>query len=165
LAHPDADFQTKVVFEGDGALYLRGRPNFGPNYMRQLAKPQTGRFQVEFYLQVAAGGSIGGYLWQDLHGGADHSGPNWGAGNGKFSVQGYPDTGFKIVPGQWYKVTFRIDVPKQTWEFFLDDKRFESPQPLKFRAKVEYLDVINFLAGDGVAYIDALRVTRLPETP
>jgi serine/threonine protein kinase len=162
IAHRDAVFQSKVVFEGDGALSLTGHPNFGPNYMRQLAQAQTGRFQVEFYLQVPAGSGIGGYLWQDLHGGADHSGPNWGAGGGKFSVQGYPDTGFKILPDRWYKVTFRIDVPKQTWEFFLDDKRFESPQPLQFRAKVQYLDVINFLAGEGVTYVDALRVTRLP---
>src|SRR5262249_23198207 len=123
LAHPRATFQSKVVFEGDGALRIFGRPNFGPNYMRQLAQAQTGRFQVEFYLQLEAGGRIGGYLWQDRHGGADHSGPNWGAGGGKFSVWGYPDTGFKILPGRWYKVTFRIDVPKQTWEFFLDDKR------------------------------------------
>jgi hypothetical protein len=165
LAHPDAVFQSKVVFEGDGALRIFGRPNFGPNYWRQLAQAQTGRFQVEFYLQLEAGSSIGGYLWQDPHGGADHSGPNWGAGGGKFSVWGYPDTGFKILPGRWYKVTFRIDVPKQTWEFLLDDKRFESPQPLQFRAKVQYLDVINFLGGEGVGYIDALRVTRLPDAP
>jgi hypothetical protein len=163
LAHPAAVFQSKVVFEGDGALRIFGRPNFGPNYMRQLAQAQTGRFQVEFYLQLEAGASLGGYLWQDRHGGADHSGPNWGAGGGKFSVWGYPDTGFKILPGRWYKVTFRIDVPKQTWEFFLDDKRFESPKPLQYRAKVQYLDVINFLGGEGVAYIDALRVTRLPD--
>ena len=31
LAHPRATFQSKVVFEGDGALYLEGSPNFGPN--------------------------------------------------------------------------------------------------------------------------------------
>jgi serine/threonine protein kinase len=165
LAHPDAVFQSKVVFEGDGALRIFGRPNFGPNYLRQLAQAQAGKFQVEFYLQLEAGGSIGGYLWQDRHGGADRSGPTWGAGGGRFSVWGYPDTGFKVLPGRWYKVTFRIDVPKQTWEFFLDDKRFESPKPLQYRAKVEYLDVINFLGGEGVAYIDALRVTRLPGEP
>jgi hypothetical protein len=162
LAHPDAVFQSKVVFEGDGALYLKGRPNFGPNYWRQLAQAQTGRFQVEFYLQVPAGSTIGGYLWQDPRGGADASGPNWSVGGGKFRVQGYPDTGFKILPGRWYKVTLRIDVPKQTWEFFVDDMRFESPEPLKFRARVAYLDVINFLVEGGV-YIDALRVMRLPE--
>jgi hypothetical protein len=70
--------------------------------------------------------------------------------------------GLKCLPGRWYKVTLRIDVPKQTWEFFLDDKRFESPKPLPFRAKVAYLDVINFLVEGGI-YIDALRVTRLPD--
>src|SRR5262249_32369150 len=39
--HPAATFQTKVVFEGDGALYLKGAANVGPNYGRQLAQPQT----------------------------------------------------------------------------------------------------------------------------
>jgi hypothetical protein len=59
-------------------------------------------------------------------------------------------------------VTLRVDVAKQTWEFFVDDRRFESPKPLGFRTKVEYLDYINFLVEGGV-YIDDLRVTRLPD--
>jgi hypothetical protein len=160
-ADPKATFQSKVVFEGDGALYLQGSPNIGPNYRRQLAKAQTGRFQVEYYLQVPAGSSCGGYVWKDFHGGAFNSGPNWGAGGGKFTVHGL-DTGFKCLPGRWYKVTLRIDVPKQTWEFFVDDKRFEPPKPLPFRAKAAYLDVINFLVEGGV-YIDGLRVTRWPD--
>jgi hypothetical protein len=162
LAHADAVFQSKVVFEGDGALYLKGRPNFGPNYGRQLTKAQSGKFQAEYHLQVPAGSSCGGYLWQDRDGGAFHSGPNWSAGGGKFSVWGHPDTGFQCLPGRWYKVTLRIDVAKQTWEFFVDDRRFESPKPLEFRTKVEYLDFINFLVEGGV-YIDSLRVTRLPD--
>jgi hypothetical protein len=59
-------------------------------------------------------------------------------------------------------VTLRIDVAKETYEFFVDDKRFESPRPLKFRGKPAYLDAINFLVEGGV-YIDALRITRLPD--
>jgi hypothetical protein len=161
LAHPRATFQSKVVFEGDGALYLQGSPNVGPNYGRQLAQAQTGEFQVEYQVQVPAGSSFGGYIWQDREGGAFNSGPNWGAGRGKFSVHGQ-DTGLKCEPGRWYKVTLRIDVPKQTWEFFVEDQRFESPKPLPFRAKVQYLDYINFLVEGGV-YIDDLRVTRLPD--
>jgi hypothetical protein len=165
LAHPRATFQSKVVFEGDGALYLQGSPNFGPNYGRQLAQAQTGRFQVEYHVQVPAGSSYAGYVWQDRNGGAFASGPNWGAGGGKFTVPGR-DTGVKCEPGRWYKVTLRIDVPKQTWEFFVDDKRVGAPKPLArplgFRARVQYLDYINFLVEGGV-YIDALRVTRLPD--
>ena len=53
-AHPDIVFQSKVVFEGDGALYLKGRPNFGPYCRRQLVQAQTGRFQVEYHVQVPA---------------------------------------------------------------------------------------------------------------
>src|SRR5262249_36994667 len=101
-------------------------------------------------------------------GGAEVAGPNWGAGGGKFGVStpdgrggmARLDTGFACVPGRWYKVKLRIDVPKHTWEFFVDDRRFESPQPLRFRGKVQYLDYINFLVEGGV-YIDALRVTRV----
>jgi hypothetical protein len=160
LAHPDASFQSKVVFEGDGALYLKGRANFGPNYGRQLAKAQTGRFQVEHHVQVPAGSRFGAYAWQHP-GGADWSGPTWGAGGGTFFVHA-TQTGIKCVPGKWYKVTLRIDVAKHTWEFFVDGKRFESPKPLGFRGKVNYLDYINFLVEGGV-YIDDLRVTRLPD--
>jgi serine/threonine protein kinase len=160
-ADPDATFQSKVMFEGDGALYLKGRPNIGPNYRRQLAKAQTGRFQVEYHVQVPAGSSFVGYLWKDFHGGALNSGPNWGARGGTFTVHGQ-DTGFKCLPDRWYKLTLRVDVPKETWEFFVDDKRFEAPKPLPFRAKVAYLDVINFLVEGGV-YIDDLRVTRLAD--
>jgi hypothetical protein len=158
-AHPRATYQSKVVFEGDGALFLQGSPNVGPNYSRQWTKAQTGRFQVEFYLQVPGGSHLGGYVWQHPLG-ADVSGPTWNVSNGKFIAQN-KDTGFKCVPGQWYKVTLRIDGEKETWEFFVDDKRFESPQPLKFRGKVAYLDAINFLIEGGV-YLDALRVTELP---
>src|SRR5262249_36958352 len=124
-------------------------------------QPQTGKFQVEYHVQVPAGSSFGGYVWQDRNGGAFASGPNWGAGGGKFSVHGQ-DTGLKCVPGQWYKVTLRIDVAKQTWEFFVDDRGLEAPQPLPLRAKVQYLDYINFLVEGGV-FIDDLRVTRLPD--
>ena len=159
-AHPKATFQSKVVFEGDAALYLEGSPNFGPNYGRQLAKAQTGKFQVEHHVQVPGGSSFGAYVWQHPRG-ADVSGPTWGARNGKFYVHAQ-ETDVKCVPGQWYKVTLRIDVASHTWEFFVDGKRFASTQPLKFRGKVEYLDYINFLVEGGV-YIDDLRVTRLPD--
>jgi hypothetical protein len=169
-AHPDAVFQTGVVFEGDGALYLKGRPNLGPNYGRQLAQAQTGEFDVEFHLQVPAGSSCVGYVWQHPRG-ADFSGPNWTVRDGMFractldarGARATLDTDFKYVPGRWYKVTLRIDVPKHTWQFFVDDRPFVVAQPLRFRGKVPYLDYINFLVEGGV-YIDALRVTRVSDT-
>lgn len=89
----------------------------------------------------------------------DSSGPISGVHNGKFTGNDVLDTGFKCEPGRWYKVTLRIDVAKQTWDFFVDDKRFESAKPLAFRGVVPYLDAINFLVEGGV-YIDDLRVTR-----
>jgi hypothetical protein len=159
-AHPDAVFQSKVVFEGDGALYLKGRPNFGPNYHRLLAQPQTGRFQVEYRVQVPAGTNYAFQIWKDRHSGM---GPISGVQDGKFTGNEVPDTGFKCEPGRWYKVTMRIDVPKQNWELFIDDKHYDAPKPLKFRYKAEYLSCINIIVGQGGAYFDDLRVTRLPD--
>jgi uncharacterized protein involved in high-affinity Fe2+ transport len=163
LAHPDAVFQSKVAFEGDGALFLTGRPNFGPNYGRQLAQPLNGKFQVEYYVQARADTGYSLQIWKDRASGPFVAGPICGVQYGKFHVNEVPDTGIKCEPGRWYKVTMRIDVPKQTWELFVDDKRFESPKPLKFRAKVESLAFIDFIVGGGPVYIDALRVTRLPD--
>ena len=169
-AHPAATFQSKVVFEGDGALFLTGAANVGPNFGRQLVQPQHGRFQIEYHVQIPAGSTCVAYVWQDRRGGALRAGPQWTAGGGKFSVghgdvngdfSRWFDTGFKCEPGKWYKVTLRIDVPQRTWEFFVDGQRFAAPESLRFRAKVQYLDYINFLVAGGV-YIDALRVTRLP---
>jgi hypothetical protein len=169
LAHPAATFQSKVVFEGDGALYLTGSVNTGPNYGRQLAQAQTGTFQVEFYLQVPEGSTFTLYVWQGARGGASTSGPQMTAGSGKFIVghgnlngdfSRWIETELPCLPGRWYKVKVRIDVPTRTWEFFLDDKRFPAPHPLNFRAKATYLDYVNFLVAGGV-YVDAVRVTRV----
>ena len=162
MAHPDAVFQTKVVFEGDGALYLKGRPNFGPNYGRRMARPQTGRFQVEYRLQMPAGSNCGFSISRDGNNGV---GCHWSR-EGKLSIThagGFvPDTGFKCEPGRWHKIAMQIDVPRQTYEFFFDDRRFEPDEPLRFGAKVAFLSHINFLVEGGV-YIDDLRVTTLPE--
>ena len=100
----------------------------------------AGKFQVEYRLQVPAGSSVVGYVWQHPRG-ADFSGANWSVRDGKFSEYG-KDTDFKCIPGEWYKVTLRIDVEKHTWEFLVDGKRHESPKPLPFRGKVAYLDYI-----------------------
>jgi hypothetical protein len=158
----DAIFQTKVVFEGDGALFLKGRPNFGPNYHRQLAEPQTQRFELEYQIQVPAGNSLVAYVWKGAKGGADSSGPNFSVQSGKFLVHPNIDTGFKCEHGRWHKVVVRVDVPDRTWELFVDDKQFRPGQPLSFRnPNAEFLDVINFLVEGGV-FVDAMRVSRLP---
>ena len=162
-ASADAVYQRKVVFEGDGALYLKGRPNFGPYHRRVLALPQTGRFQLEYHVQVPAGTNYALQFWPDYDSGPFGSGPISAVQNGKFIGNGLVDTGFKCEPGRWYKVTMRIDVPKQNWELLVDDKPFAPTKPLGFRAKVTHLSCLNFIVGEGGAYIDAVRVTRLPD--
>jgi hypothetical protein len=164
---PAATFQSKIVHEGDGALYLTGAANVGPNYRRQLAQVQTGAFEVEHQVLVPVGSSLAGYVWRDLDGGAEKSGPNWGVRDGKFyvcdgdgkgSVETV-DTGWACQPNTWHKVTLRINVADGTWEFLVDDRGLARPRPLRFRARVEYLDTINFLAEGGI-YIDAVQVKR-----
>jgi hypothetical protein len=162
---PAVTFQKKVVFEGDGALYLTGVDNVGPGLSRQLAEAQRGVFQVELRVQVPDGARFTVYLKNGDQG--SHDGPCWNVGDGKFQVAEAgvpPETGFACRPGKWYKVTVRVNVPKRQWEFAVDDKRFVPPQPLQFRNRDEpQIDTIAFLCrtGPGV-YIDDLRVTRLP---
>ena len=139
----------------------------GPNYTRKLAQAQTESFQVEHYVQVPAGSGFRAHLLIDGRVHPTGTGPEWTAGNGKFFVRdgdgngGGPmlDTGFPCKPGQWYKVTLRIDVAKRTWEFAVDDKRFEPSRPLGFRTKPAFLDGINFSVEQGAVYFDALRIT------
>ena len=161
--HPAATFQKKVVFEGDGALYLTGAPNIGPNYARYLTAPQTESFQLDYHVQVPAGSSLATYLQGDPKPG-HNTGPNWGIGQGRFSVrdrESMVDTGFACKPGQWYKVTVRANVPQRTWDFAVDDKRFVPKRPLRFREDVTFVNRLNFLVEGGV-YIDDIRFTRLP---
>jgi hypothetical protein len=120
----------------------------------------TGKFQVEFRVQVPAGSTFSFQFWKDRNGPPEVCGPLCGVSAGKFFVHNVPDTGIKCEPGRWYKVTLRIDVPGQTWDFFVDGRRYESAKPLTYRARVEYLAHLNFIVV-GHAYLDDLRVTRL----
>ena len=60
-------------------------------------------------------------------------------------------------------MTLRVDVPHKEWQFFVDDKKFETPNPLRFRSGETSLDTIRLQCETQAGvYIDALRVTRLP---
>jgi len=163
-AHPSATFQSKVAFEGDGALHLTPTPNV--SFARQLAEPLRGVFQIEQHIQVPEGGSVTFYLNDGNR--ARRDGPVWQAQNGRFEVieAGVPpNTGIACQPGKWHKVTVQVDVPKKQWSLLVDDKRFEPGQPLKFLSENEtQFDTLVFWSHNAPGiYLDAVHVSRLPD--
>ncbi len=166
-ASPQAVFQKKVVFEGDGALYLT---NTGVT--RRLSEPQQGRFLVEQYVQIPKDGGVQSYISNP--GGFRSDGAVWTVFKGKFlAFDGdgkgsgkFLETPFASEPGKWHKVTLTIDVPAQRWEFSVDDRKFEPPQPLRFRSTEDRLSSIRYQCENVPgAYIDAVRFLRVPAAP
>jgi hypothetical protein len=158
-ASPRAVIQKKIVFEGDAALHLS---NTG--FTRRLSVPQKGRFVVEQHVQVPAGGGVIAYIRNGE--GPKGDGPAWYVLKGRFSVLQdgkWVETPFASEAGKWHKVVITVDVPKQSWEFSVDDRKFESKQPLPFRSKEDRLDTVRFQCENAPGiYIDAVRVLREP---
>lgn len=75
------------------------------------------------------------------------------------------DTGLKLTPGVWHKVTVVIDPVAKTWTFAVDDTVYDAPDPLGFRGAPVNLDSVQFLneisAPDG-SYLDAVVVKPMP---
>jgi eukaryotic-like serine/threonine-protein kinase len=153
-------FQKKVVYEGDGALYMS---NEGAD--RRLAEAQRGQFQVEMLVQVPEGGKLVCYLKKESDPLRD--GPVWEVSGAKFYVmdgENKRDTGFTPQPRKWHKISLRVDVPRKEWQFFVDDQKFETMHLLRFRTTNESaLDTIRLQCEtEAGIYLDALRITRLP---
>jgi predicted Zn finger-like uncharacterized protein len=158
-----ARFQTAVVQEGDGALFMTGTDSIN----RRLAQPETGVFQVEQYVRLPAGGDLKGYVKNlDADRGAE-TGPMWKAGGSKFEIlQGgnWRDTGLACRPDTWHKVTLKVNVPKQAWEFAVDDKK--APGASDFRQPQTALDGLHYLTETPQGfYLDAVVVSRLEAGP
>src|SRR5262249_43127379 len=77
----------------------------------------------------------GGFICYLKNGAAPWAGdgPVWNVGDGKFGVLGDDDkwraTGFLSEPGKWHKVTLRVDVPRNEWQFFVGGQKFQTPRP------------------------------------
>ena len=162
LSSPRFSFQKKLVYEGDGALFICKE---GAD--RQLAEAQRGQFQVEMFIQVPDRGGTGCYLKNGS--GAFRDGPVWSVGKGSFRVMdghnNWRQTDLTYELGKWHKVSLRVDVTHRHWQFFVDDKKFENPRgPLLFRSNEASLDTIRLQCENETGiYIDALRFLRLPD--
>ncbi len=75
------------------------------------------------------------------------------------------DTGLKLTPGVWHKVTIHVDPTAKTWTFAVDGTKYDAPDPLGFRGAPVNLDSVQFLneiaAPDG-SYLDAVVVKPKP---
>lgn len=153
-------YQSDVIQEGDGAMFLQGTVNA----VRKLAQPYQGKLIVEQFVRLPPGGDLKAYVGQN----ENSVGPMWAAGDGKFRVlegsgQQFVDghwveSPFACEPDQWYKVTLRIDVSKNTWEFSVDDEKFER-DPIPFRTATSQIGEVRYLTEKPAGvYVDAIRV-------
>jgi hypothetical protein len=169
----NSNVQNTVTLEGDGALHAQPTTNT----YRSWAAPQSGIFTVEQYLRFTENSRSVIYLYESSGGviSAGESGPVWnafpdgtvsvndGIGDGGGMIE---DTGFDWEADVWHKFTTLVDVPSQTYRFFMDGNEYLAPDPLGFRGAPTSIDSINYLAevsGSGT-YIDSLRIVPEPST-
>jgi hypothetical protein len=166
--------QTAVTFEGDGAALVV--PTSGIS--RRWTATQTGIFTIDLNVRFNPDSRLIGYVFRDTNI-SDLQGPVWQAmpdgtfrvvdGNGNPTNPPIEVTGFTWTPDVWYKISLHVDVGDQTWEFFVDDQKYNAPDPLGFRGNppwLDYLDGISFLSetsGASGVYIDNIQICEIPE--
>jgi hypothetical protein len=73
-------------------------------------------------------------------------------------------SGFTWEPDVWYKINIVGDVASQTWEFFVNDVRYDAPDPLGYRGVPSVIDRIRYLSeGTGPVLLDSIAI--VPEPP
>lgn len=158
--------QSAVVFEGDQALRIS--PTSLP--FRAISAPTHERLLVDQYVRVEEGARLVVYSALQATGDSiDNQGAIWqfmpdhsirvidGTGDGCL------ECGAEVVatwaPDTWYRITIDIDLPSQTWDFYLNGVQYISPDPLGFRGTPTSLDRVQYLSeGAGAVYLDALRI-------
>jgi hypothetical protein len=154
--------------EGDGGARVKIGKAGQANLARTLVKAQTGKFRIDQWIRSDdLKASMSG---RPARQGA--FGPNWGVGGGHFTVLAGKGDGsagpsdwrdaFEFKPGVWYKVTVVIDVPGQSWEFYVNDKKFETDKPLGFREAPKWIDIVDYLFSTPFD-LDAVEVVQLSE--
>jgi hypothetical protein len=162
--------QSSVVLEGDGAAQLN--PN--NQTFRNLSQHLT-LYRSEQYVQMTAGASMTAYSMQ-LPGTEIYQGAIWQVhSDGTFWViDGVEDgaavapaefSGFTWTPGVWYKITVDSNMVTRSWDFYVNDVKYNAPDPLGFRGHPLYIDQISYYTGNtGLIYMDALTITPEPSS-
>jgi len=161
-----APVQDAVVYEGDGALYVEGAG-------RHLAESLAGEFRIDQYVRFPAGGKTTARRYYATFDGtpvAPRVSSEWLGEAGKFWVVdgdgsgslNYEDTGFTWTADTWYKVSEILDFGSDTWEFFVDNVKYQSPDPLGFRGTPPAMNTVQWF-GAGM-YLDAVTIVPEPST-
>lgn len=162
--------QSEIVYEGDGALRVTGG---SAEAYRRWSDPQTGVFTVSQWVYMPEGGNLTVYLRNGDATKESGTAAQWradsggtfqvldGTENGCFSC-GLENTGIAVPVNEWFNITVVVDLNARTWEFFVNENRYESPDPLGFRgtpAGVTDVDMVQYLVESlpGV-YLDAIRI-------
>ncbi len=155
--------------EGDGDLRLAGIANSQVGAWRYWSVAQTTPFWIEQYVKVTSGsGGFGARVGTGAS--VSTSAIGWSVANGRFHAQdgngsgGGPmlDTGFDVTPMEWQKVSLLIDPTTLSYEFYVDDQRFNASTPLHFRSNMASINHLNYLSNQE-AWIDGIRVVVVPE--
>ena len=155
-------------FEGDAALRFR-IGMFGETWAyRPWAPGITEPLLIEQYIRLPANGRFGSRPGRGGVGSLIAAG--WSVRDGRFYVldgdgQGggtMEDTGILLRPMEWQKVATRIYPETKAYEFFVDDQKYDAPDPLDFRGDPGWIDRVDYLAQTD-AWLDAVRVSVIPE--
>ncbi len=162
--------QSAVVFEGDGAAQITPTTEVH----RAWVSASRNQFEIEQYVRMSTGARLVAYVEQQFSSNALYQGPIWQAfPDGRFYVIDGVGDGAAVAPREfsgstwepdvWYKINIVGDVATQTWEFFVNDVRYDAPDPLGFRGTPSMLDRVRYLSeGSGPVLLDAVSIVPEP---
>jgi Ca2+-binding RTX toxin-like protein len=155
--------QSDIVFEGDGALWIKGPSTTGVH--RSFTDGvSTGVVTVSQMMYIPAGGGIAQYLTDASDTNADSTtAAQWGAGaGGNIQIVDagiWENTGIPVPVQEWFRVDVQLDMTAKTFEFYFNGVKYQSPDPLNFRGNPGVFNNIDyFVEGTTGGYIDALQV-------
>jgi hypothetical protein len=156
--------------DGDGSLHV-SRPGTSEQWWyRDLAAALSEPFWIEQYVRLPANA-----FFQSRPGVGGTVAAHWKVENGRFQVMDgtgggsgtFEDTGLLFRPLEWQKVSLFIDPAAKTYEFYVDDQKYDSPDPLNFRGNplvggVPAVQRLDYLS-QGEGWLDQVRVVAVPE--
>jgi hypothetical protein len=162
------------TWEGDGSLHVAIRSGITEQWVhRSLAVPLTTPFWIEQYVRLPANA-----IFQSrpgLGGTGNLVAAHWMVRDGKFWVMDgngtgsgtFEDTGLAFHALQWQKVSLLVNPGTKSYEFYVDDQKYNAPDPLNFRGNpqvagqsaVQFLDYLS----QGEGWVDRVRISSVPE--
>lgn len=154
-----ATAQSRLVYEGDGALHLEGTASV----RRGFAGPLSGIVEIEQYVLVPADGHVIVYVVESNN---ISSGPVWSVNDGKFLAlagdeRGSGDwirDGVAAKVDEWHRVVVEVDTDKRRWKLKVPELDYTSAE-LKYRGAPKQLLGVHYLAETRAGvFIDAIQI-------